>query len=247
MKRISMALVMALAVVFLFFGSAGAYLTTINPVGGSGSEPSLFSIMDTLYGVGNYTRVDDSFDQVWLNISGSATAMAKYASYSQAFGYIPDTDLQFHELFTVTGTGYLADFSKSNANNDKTPPGLSNKTPTGLFEPGSYSFLFANDPNGAGDPPMWTSQPSSNSPGFYDHMVTFSLVSGNYVIAWEDLNLGDYDYNDLVVEVGGVSAVPEPATLLLIGSGILGFLGLRKASVKSRKTAALASENEYRQ
>ncbi|RJR33965.1 MAG: DUF4114 domain-containing protein [Desulfobacteraceae bacterium] len=233
MKKVSVALVVTIAALFLHCGSARAYLTTINPIGGSGSEPSLFNIMDTLYGVGNYNRVDDSFDQVWLNISGSATAMAKYASYSQTFGYIPETDPQFHELFKVTGSGYLSGFSSSNAKKDKTL--------TGLFEPGSYSFLFANDPNGAGEPPMWTSQQSSNSPGFYDHMVTFSLAGGNYVIAWEDLNLGDYDYNDLVVEVGGVSvsAVPEPATILLIGSGILGFLGLRRAGARSSKTSAI--------
>ncbi len=237
MKRMIDSTVFALAAVFLFCGSASAYLTTINPVGGgNGSELSLFSIMDHLYGSGNYTRVDDSFDQTWQNTKGSATAVARYAGYSQTFGYIPDTDLQFHELFTVTGSGYLSDFSN--------PSVFGKIPPSGSLAPGSYNFLFADNANGAGDPPMWTSQPSTNDPGFYDHMVTFSLASGKYVIAWEDLNLGDYDYNDLVVEVGGVSPVPEPATILLIGSGLLGFLGLRRGSFRfrSREAATPATE-----
>ncbi len=44
--------------------------------------------------------------------------------------------------------------------------------------------------------------------------------SGNtWVIAFEDHT--DFDYNDLVVTVGGIVPVPEPAGILLLGSALL--------------------------
>lgn len=58
-------------------------------------------------------------------------------------------------------------------------------------------------------------------------LITDGEFAGDYVIAWEDMKrLGDHDYNDLVIRVSGVSAVPVPSALWLFGSGILGLVAV---------------------
>jgi len=73
MKTYLKVITMSTIAVFLICGSAVALTTPINPLGGgNGSETNLTTVLDNIYGAGNYTRIDDLNDQVW-KLCGDAT------------------------------------------------------------------------------------------------------------------------------------------------------------------------------
>jgi len=187
---------------------------------GESEEPTISGILDDLYGPGNWSEV--SYDQLWQNPgTTSVSIVAKYAFYTHDFGYIKDDT--FVVLFDsiVTHFGYLSGYDTTFTSAESGPV-----------------FRFGDDPDdpdiSGGEPPLWSSLPGDNSDE-QDHMRTFKVAGGSYVLAWEDMkDLGDNDFNDLVVEVSGASPVPEPATLLLLGSGLLGIGGYAGARRKKR-------------
>jgi VPDSG-CTERM motif len=58
---------------------------------------------------------------------------------------------------------------------------------------------------------------------------TTLLNSPTYVIAFEDSGVGgDYDYNDLVLEVSGVAVPDGGSTMALLGAAFVGLGMLRR-------------------
>ena len=97
-------------------------------------------------------------------------------------------------------------------------------------------FVFLSNPSNAPAAPVPVfSQPAQN-PGGVDLFLAYRVnSSGRIVFAIEDWTepdvngqSPDFDYNDIVIEVTGISETPEPGTVVLMLSGLVGLGLLRR-------------------
>jgi len=212
---------------------ASAVLTPVNPIGGNGSELSLQQVLNnrgnTLVNIqSDADQLDDSQDSYWTSLGGSSASIvieiAGYAGNNQFGIFNPANPSERQQIFAGAATGGAA----------------TSFTP--LWD--TFGFYLQNTVDGNF---TWFSDSALNPGGQLDHMVAYggkgqTLALGgsagnqlwdanSYILAWEDLNLGDWDYQDMVVLVRNVSSVPDAgSTLALFGATIVavGFFRRRQ-------------------
>ena len=140
-----------------------------------------------------------SDDDEWTDGIAVAEAQARFAGYSQEFGF--DDGNGYVKLFDITGSNYNA-----------TGGTLAE------FDLGAiWQWARANDSDGGSPSNLHYSWAGDNADGV-DHLVTYHITgipglpttTNCWMLFWEDLNGGgDHDYNDLVIELRVVDCIVD--------------------------------------
>ena len=208
------------------FATLAAQATAINVSGANGEQPLTQIVAGTTIDILNGQLASDSY---FTAPSLSANMVIEIA------GYAPNNAFGIYQQGNTANK--LQIFAGSAAAGAST--GLIN-LPLGWT---SFGFYLSNTTANL----IWYSDASLNAGGGLDHFVTFQGIAGqtmtasgitfganDYLIGIEDLNLGDYDYNDMVVKVHltptpNQQSVPDGgATAALMGLGLGAIAALRR-------------------
>ncbi len=205
-------IILGMLMLCLSFGVANA--TPISdPWVGNTPEQNLYFVYNTL--LGTSFANSNAIPQLaqpgpWSAGKWDVNVVVKFAGLTQTLGTSASGDLHTQ---AANGTNFLTGIGF-------TAPGTFtwyDKTTIGIQDSDSAQFVAFQLTQGEGGQIDYLNE----------NFGTTKDINGLvYLIGFEDTPTGDRDFNDLmaiVENLGQGSTVPEPATMLLLGSGLLGM------------------------